>query len=275
MNGNLWIVIPAYNEERSIGGVLDGLRREGYEQIIVVNDGSRDRTAEIARLKGAVVLNHDRNRGLGAALRTGLREARRRGADVAVTFDADGQHDPRAISRLLEALDGADLAIGVRVRGKMPMHKRVGNFGLDVITHMLGGPFIDSQSGFRVVNQRALEVIEIRSDRYAVSSEIVIQARRKGLRVRGVPIEAIFTDYSKARGTTIASGIRIFLDLLRLRVSMRTCAAAHGGAGGSRRHRSLGNIPSYELHREIHIQRVFTPSRRLVLKSFVYGFIHS
>jgi len=214
----VWIVMPARDEERSIGGVLDALRREGYRRVIVVDDGSGDRTAKIARAKGAVVVSHERNRGLGAALRTGLEGARRRGAEVAVTFDADGQHDPRAIRGLLKALDGADLAIGVRRREGMPPHKRVGNFGLDVITRMLGGPLTDSQSGFRVFNRRALEAIRIRSNRYEVSSEIVIQARREELRLRDVPIEAIFTDYSKARGTTIASGFRIFLGLLKLRI---------------------------------------------------------
>lgn len=219
----VWIVMPAYNEERSIGGALDALRREGYRRVIVVDDGSRDRTAEIARAKGAVVVSHERNRGLGAALRTGLEGARRRGAEVAVTFDADGQHDPRAIRGLLKALDGADLAIGVRRREGMPLHKRVGNFGLDVITRMLGGPLTDSQSGFRAFNRRALEAIRIRSNRYEVSSEIVIQARREELRLRDVPIEALFTDYSKARGTTIASGLRIFLGLLKLRMCGRIC----------------------------------------------------
>lgn len=223
MNENLWIVMPAHNEESSIGGVLDGLKRAGYGQIIVVNDGSRDRTVEVARSKGAVVVSHEHNRGLGAALRTGLEEARRRGADAAVTFDADGQHDPRAISGLVDALNEADLAVGVRDRGVMPWNKRVGNLGLDVITRLLGGPLIDSQSGFRVFNRRALEEIQIRSDRYAVSSEIMIQSQKRGLKVKGVPIRGIFTDYSKARGTTIASGFKIFLDLLRLKVIQFVC----------------------------------------------------
>jgi len=214
----VWIVLPAYNEESAIGGVLDALHREGWHNIIVVDDGSRDRTAEIARSRGALVISHGQNMGLGAALRTGLSRAHELGADRAVTFDADGQHDPRAIRGLLKALDGADLAIGVRRRGGMPPHKRVGNFGLDVITRMLGGPLTDSQSGFRAFNRRALEAIRIRSNRYEVSSEIVIQARREELKLRDVPIEAIFTDYSKARGTTIASGVRIFLGLLKLRI---------------------------------------------------------
>ncbi|KXB02242.1 hypothetical protein AKJ44_01070 [candidate division MSBL1 archaeon SCGC-AAA261F17] len=216
---NTWIVIPAYDEECSIGGVLEGLKREGYEQIIVVDDGSQDKTPEIAKAKGVKVISHKNNQGLGAALRTGLQEAYDQGAEIAVTFDADGQHDPRAIPELINALNGADLAIGVRDRGEMPWNKRVGNFGLDFITHLLGGPYTDSQSGFRAFNRRALEKIQIQTNRYAVSSEIMIQSQEKNLKVKGVPIKGIFTDYSKARGTTIASGIKIFLSLLRLKAS--------------------------------------------------------
>ncbi|MGQ9787926.1 MAG: glycosyltransferase family 2 protein [Candidatus Hadarchaeaceae archaeon] len=212
-----WIVMPARNEERTIGGVIDALHREGWENIIVVDDGSCDRTAEIARAKGAVVLSHGRNLGLGAALRTGLEEARRRGAECAVTFDADGQHDPAEVKKMVEAINGADLVIGSRRFVNVPLNKRFGNFMLNLITRLMGGPLLDSQSGMRAFSRRALEAIKIRSDRYEVSSEIVISARRKGLRIKEVPVRCYFTDYSKARGTTIASGIRIFLRLIRLR----------------------------------------------------------
>lgn len=218
MSRNVWIVIPAYEEERTIGSVIDGLKREGYNQIIVVDDGSKDRTAEIARSKGVEVVRHDRNRGLGSAIRTGLREARDRSAEVVVTFDADGQHDPDEIQKLLDALDGADFAVGERKRDQMPLNKRLGNAFLDFVTHLLGGPWTDSQSGFRAFGPRALEEVQIRSDRYSVSSEIIIQAGAKDMRVKIVPIEGIFTDYSMTSGTTIASGIRIFFDLLKLKV---------------------------------------------------------
>jgi len=211
---NVWMVMPAYNEERTIGGVLDTLRREGYSKVIVVDDGSRDRTAEIARSKGALVVSHPKNMGLGAALRTGLRVAREQGADRAVTFDADGQHDPKAVRKLLEALDGGDLAIGVRQHLGIPLHKRLGNFALNLITYLFSGVLTDSQSGSRAFNRRALEAIRIRSDRYEVSSEIIIQARQKGLRLKGVPVKCFYTAYSRARGTTIASGIKIFLKLI-------------------------------------------------------------
>lgn len=212
-----WIVMPAYNEERTIGGVIDDLRKEGWRDIIVVDDGSRDMTAEIARRKGAEVLIHPRNMGLGAALRTGLREALKRGGDCAVTFDSDGQHDPKAVKIMVDSIDGADLVIGSRKFLNIPLHKRVGNFGLNLITNIVGGPLVDSQSGMRAFNRRALEAIEIRSNRYEVSSEIAIDARRKGLRIKEIPVKCYFTAYSKARGTTIMSGLRIFVGLVKLR----------------------------------------------------------
>ena len=211
--------MPAYNEERTIGNVLDALKREGYSKVIVVDDGSEDQTAEIARQKGAVVINHPKNMGLGAALRTGLRVAREQGADRAVTFDADGQHDPKAVRRLLEALDGGDLTIGVRQHFGIPLHKRVGNFGLNFITYLFSGMFTDSQSGSRAFNRKALEKIKIRSNRYEVSSEIIVQAVKRGLKVGEAPVKCFYTRYTKARGTTIVSGFKIFCGLLKLRAS--------------------------------------------------------
>ncbi len=211
--------MPAYNEGRSIGRVLDALKREGWRNIIVVDDGSRDRTAKIARSKRALVISHKKNTGLGTALRTGLAKAQRLGADCAVTFDADGQHDPKAVGLMVKALNGADLVIGVRKHLGIPLHKRVGNFGLDLITCVFGGMLTDSQSGSRAFNKRALKRIRIRSNHYEVSSEIIIQARRKGLRLREAPVRCLYTKYSKARGTTIASGFKIFVNILKLRFS--------------------------------------------------------
>ncbi len=212
-----WIVMPAHNEESAIGAVLDDLRKEGWTDVIVVDDGSRDLTAEVAGKKGAVVIRHPRNLGLGAALRTGLNEALKRGADCAVTFDSDGQHDPKAVRAIVDSIDGADLVIGARKFLNVPIHKRIGNFGLNLITRLMGGPLVDSQSGMRAFNSRALAAVEIRSDRYEVSSEIVIDGRRKGLRIKEIPVKCFFTAYSKARGTTITTGFKIFLGLVRLR----------------------------------------------------------
>ena len=218
-NMKVWIVMPANNEERMMGRVLDSLKREGWRNVVVVDDGSIDRTADIARSKGAVVVRHKRNMGLGAALRTGLATARKRGADCAVTFDADGQHDPKAVRRLVEALKGADLVIGVRKHVGIPMHKRFGNFFLNCVTYLFSGMFTDSQSGSRAFNRRALEKIKIRSNRYEVSSEIIVQARKRGLKVGEAPVKCFYTKYTKARGTNIASGFKIFWGLLKLKVT--------------------------------------------------------
>lgn len=216
---DVWIVMPAHNEESSIGGVIDSLHKEGWEKIIVVDDGSTDSTAKIASSKGALVISHGRNLGLGAALRTGLQEASRRNALCAVTFDADGQHDPKEVKKLVRALDGADLVIGVRRSIGIPLNKRIGNFGLNLITYFFCGKFTDSQSGFRAFGPRALEKIKIMSHRYEVSSEIIIQAKKLGLRIKEVPVKCFYTKYSKARGTTIASGFRIFWRLLKLKLT--------------------------------------------------------
>lgn len=218
MSRNVWIIIPAYNEEGMIAQVIDSLKKEGYEQTIVVDDGSDDDTSTIACSKGARVIRHLENSGLGAAISTGLKEALSLDADVAVTFDADGQHDPKEIGNLLDALDEGDFAVGVRKMRKMPPNKRFGNAFLNFITHLLGGPWTDSQSGFRAFGKKALEEIDILSNVYAVSSEITIQVGEKDLEFRTVPIKGIFTEYSRGSGTTIASGINIFFNLLKYKL---------------------------------------------------------
>ncbi|MEM2978791.1 MAG: glycosyltransferase family 2 protein [Candidatus Hadarchaeales archaeon] len=211
---DVWVVVPAYNEERSVGKVLRELKGRGWRNLVVVDDGSVDATGEVARSAGAVVLRHEVNSGLGAALRTGLREAARRGAKAAVTFDADGQHDPDSVERIVEGLEGADFVVGKRRSVGIPLNKRFGNFVLDVLTFLLSGIFTDSQSGNRGFSRKALEEVEIRNDRYAVSSELILLASKKGWRVREVPVKCFYHEYSKAKGTTILSGFRIFLTLL-------------------------------------------------------------
>jgi len=218
MSEEVWVVVPAYEEEEMIGRVIDELKTEGYNKILVVDDGSEDRTSEIARAHGAEVVQHKENCGLGASIRTGLREARSQGADIVVTFDADGQHNPADIEKLLNALDEADFAVGVRDEDQMPLNKRLGNYVLDFITHVFGGPFTDSQSGFRALGPRALKEVVIWSDRYSVSSEIIVQVGKKDLAFETIPIKGIFTEYSKTSGTTIASGIRILFDLFKVMV---------------------------------------------------------
>lgn len=217
----IWIVIPAYNEQKTIGEVIKSLKREGWRNILVVDDGSRDETASIARRNGAVVVSHEKNLGLGAALRTGFREALRLGADAVVTFDADGQHDARDVEKLVEGLKEADFVVGVRRAFDIPLHKRFGNFVLNVITFLLTGIYTDSQSGGRALSRKALEKITIKSDRYEVSSEILLRVSQQKIKWKEVEIKCYYPPHARVKGTTILSGIRIFLKLLFLRFSSK------------------------------------------------------
>lgn len=218
---NAYVVVPAYNEERTIGKVLDDLLMYFRpEHVIVVNDGSSDKTEEIAKSKDVRVLTHLVNRGLGGALGTGIQYARLKGAELIITFDADGQHLVGDALRVMKpvAEGKADLAIGSRLKGdvsQMPLIKRFGNFVLDTITAIFAGRYVsDSQSGLRCFNKECASKIKITCDRYAVSSEIIIEASKKGCRIVEVPIKAVYTEYAMKKGTNVFEGIKIALNLL-------------------------------------------------------------
>jgi cellulose synthase/poly-beta-1,6-N-acetylglucosamine synthase-like glycosyltransferase len=145
------VVIPAYNEERSIIAVIRGLKQQGFARLIVVDDGSSDRTSELARQEGVILLQHILNRGLGGALGTGISAALRLGAEIIVTFDADGQHDPNDIGRLLEPIENGEadvvLAAGCWIRWACPT-TAAWRTGLPV-----SSPISSSESGRRIRNQ--------------------------------------------------------------------------------------------------------------------------
>ena len=173
----LIVIIPAYNEELTIGSVIKGLRKKGYNDIIVVDDGSSDKTFEIASKEGVNVYKHMINRGLGGALNTGITGALRKGADLIVTFDADGQHDVNDIPNLVKAIEeGYDVAIGNRINKDMPFLRRIGNVGLDFITFLLFGIYVhDSQSGLRMFTREAAAKIEIKTNKTLLSCDFNIK----------------------------------------------------------------------------------------------------
>lgn len=211
------IVVPAYNEEKVIRQTLRGLKAEIDADILVVDDGSADATSEIARAEGVSVVRHSINLGLGAALETGFEAARRWGYDRMVTFDSDGQHDPKDVKRVLGGLGGFDVVIGARKVDfeRMPLLKKAGNLFLNGLTGVIFGVFSrDSQSGLRAFNRPAIDAIRLRASRYEVSSEILYEARRNRLRIGEVDVKVIYTDHSRSRGTGIVDGFRIFWRML-------------------------------------------------------------
>jgi len=217
-------VVPAYNEERTVGGVVRSLFPHVLE-VVVVDDGSEDGTADEARIAGARVVVHRLNRGLGAALGTGIVEALRRGAEVVVTFDADGQHAAADVRRLTAPIESgeADIAIGSRVvhRRSMPVSRRAANWIGNALTFALFGQWVsDSQSGLRAFSRRAAKELEIKCDRMEVSSEIVKEIRRHGWRLAEVPIKPVYTDYSMSKGQGFLVGLKTAGKLLLRRIMM-------------------------------------------------------
>src|SRR3989338_106598 len=205
-------VIPAWNEELVIGEVLDGLRSR-VDEMVIVDDGSDDRTALIARTRGATVVRHAVNRGLGAALGTGIAAALRRNAEIIITFDADGQYLPDDIPAVLAPIlsGDADIVIGTRLRdpkGLPPIRRLANQIGNLVTLVLFGVKVTDSQSGFRALSRYAAERIEIRTDRMEVSSEILAESRRKNLKLVEVPIRSRYTAYSMSKGQSLWMGLR-------------------------------------------------------------------
>ncbi|RME32113.1 glycosyltransferase family 2 protein [Candidatus Woesearchaeota archaeon] len=220
---SVFIVIPAFNEERRLPEVLQRLRRAGYDHIIVVDDASRDATAAVARRAGAHVVQHKHNKGQGAALRTGIKEALRRGADIIVTFDADGQHQVREIARLVRPLvrGEADVALGSRFLGRapgMPLVKRITLWGSKLVERLfLGVKLTDVHNGFRAFSRDAARRIRITCNRMAHASEIVYRVHELGLSVVEVPVTIHYDRYAREKGQSVFNSFSILRDIIRLR----------------------------------------------------------
>lgn len=215
-------MVPAFNEERSIESVVQGLV-EGGIHVVVVDDGSDDDTGQRALGAGATVLRHPINRGQGAAIRTGIVYALQNGAPYVVTFDADGQHDPADVPRMLEALleKDADVALGSRFLGSAPgisggrrILLRLATLFTNAITGVL---LSDAHNGLRLMTADAAAAIRIRQDGMAHASEVIEQIASKRLRYVEVPVTVRYTDYSKAKGQSGFGSVSILYNLLSRR----------------------------------------------------------
>ena len=188
--------MPAYNEEKYIGSVILQARQFA-DEVVVVDDGSSDHTAQVARLAGATVVQHERNSGYGATVQTVLAEAKKRNPDVLVLLDADGQHNPEEISSLVNAIyDGSDVAIGSRQKHSenIPAYRKFGQNIISYFTRVLSRSTLsDTESGFRAFSRKAINVLEPKERGMAISAETISEATAKGLKIAEVPISAIYT----------------------------------------------------------------------------------
>lgn len=209
------IVMPAYNEEAVVGKVLDELRAAGYYELIVVDDGSKDDTCRVAEAHGAQVVRHPYNIGNGAAVKSGIRAAT---GDIIVLMDADGQHPPQDIPRLLAHIGDYDMVVGARTGNSQASFQRgLANRVFNAYaSYIVGRPIPDLTSGFRVVKAPILKrFVYLLPNGYSYPSTITISMFRSGYRVRYEPIVSPpRVGVSKVR--PLRDGLRFLLTITRL-----------------------------------------------------------
>lgn len=222
----LLVIIPAFNEASVITSVIDSVRSTlPSANILVVDDGSQDGTYTQAQKHGVMVVRHILNRGLGGAIATGLSFAKLHDYAIAITLDADGQHDPQDALPMIELIQKHhfDIVIGSRLtKGaqNMPPDRRILNRLANALTFFLFGVnTTDSQSGFRAFSRRAIESISLKTERMEVSSEVFAEIKRLKLRFTEVPIKVIYTQYSRSKGQQNSNkwsvGYKLMLRLFR------------------------------------------------------------
>ena len=207
-----WIVIAAYYESSSIGDVVSDVIEAGYENIVVVNDGSDEATSDAARDAGATVLEHAINRGQGAALRTGMEYALRNGAEYIVHFDADGQHQADEIPSMLEPVrrGDVDITLGKRFEqsDSIPLSKYVVLQGAILFQFVLTGLWLsDAHNGFRAMSRQAAKTLEIKQERMGHATEIIEYIKRHDLRYEEVPVTITYDDDIEGQGLMNAINI--------------------------------------------------------------------
>lgn len=216
------VVIPALNAEPSIDAVVRGCKAVN-DDVLVVDDGSADRTAGVAREAGAQVVSHSTNRGKGAALKTGFAYALQHGFDAVVTLDADGQHLPAEIPRFFAAhtVTGADLIIGGRAHlfaQMLPRRRFANRFSAWSIAYASKTNVTDSQSGFRFYSANLLRAVRLRSEGFDLESEVIVRAGCGGYKVMTIPINLGFVDgQSTSHYRPLKDTARIFWTVFRVR----------------------------------------------------------
>jgi glycosyltransferase involved in cell wall biosynthesis len=191
-------IIPAYNEAKHLADVIRRTRQE-LNHVLVVDDGSTDETAAQARAAGAELIVHPENRGKGESIKTGLRYWTEREFNWVVILDADGQHRPEEIQRMLDAAgtDGAALLIGNRMNdvSSMPVVRRLVNrYMSDRISRVCGQQIPDTQCGFRMLHRQLIPAVLGGTNRFDYETEMLILASRKGFRITSVPITTVYSD---------------------------------------------------------------------------------
>ncbi len=216
----IYIIIPVYNEAPVIQETVAEIQKAGYNNIIVVDDGSSDDSYYKLLEMDVTAFRLAINRGKGAAIKTGVEAAKILGADIVVTIDGDGQHNPEDIDSMLNLINqGYDVVLGSRLKNPkgMPWYKIIANHLGNFFTLLIYGLWVtDSQSGFRAYSKKAIKLINTQTDRYEYDSEVIREIKRHDLKYIEVPIEVRYTDYSmnKVNKQGIKNGIKTLIKML-------------------------------------------------------------
>lgn len=224
-NSDIFVIIPAYNEGSVLRDHLRPLLERGYE-VVVIDDASGDETWSVIRSLPVHGLRHETNLGQGAALQTGMTYALHKGARFVVHFDADGQHRVDDIPVLIAPLAAgeADVVLGSRFLRREDSHavprarRAILRTGVLVNTLLTGVRLSDAHNGFRALTAEAARGIDLRENRFAHATEILIQIRRLGLRCVERPTAIAYTDYSVAKGQSSLNAIKIVIDVVLRRI---------------------------------------------------------
>ncbi len=217
---DVYITIPMYNDEKMITKVIKDLNSKGYNNVVVVDDGSKDNGYSVVKKNTkAIVTKHIVNRGQGAALQTGMEIAIDRGAKYIVHFDSDGQHDVKDLDHMLKTLiEGKyDIVLGSRFlqENKIPLKKRIVLKGGIVFTYILSGIWLtDVHNGLRVMTAETAKKLNLQHDRMEHASEILDKVKSLNLKYKEVPVTIHYTDYSQAKGQSISNSINIAMKLI-------------------------------------------------------------
>ena len=209
----IWAVIPAYNEEKNIVHIIAKTKKY-VDDVVLVDDGSKDRTTQFGQKAGAIVLRHILNLGKGAALKTGCDFAVKKGAAFIIVLDADAQHNPDNIPKFIDKLKKYDIVFSYRKTSRtMPLVLRFGNWFISGIVKVLYKIRLnDTQCGFRGFSSKTYRKIRWNSSDYSMESEMISKAGKQKLKYVQVPIETIYSD--KYKGTTVIDGIKIVFNML-------------------------------------------------------------
>ena len=218
---NVVAIIPAYNEEKALADVI-GKTLENVDDVIVVDDGSSDKTSEVAIEAGARVIRHSVNLGKGEALKSGFKAV---GDDsIIITIDGDGQHNPSEIPDLVRPIieDGADLVNGSRYMNgpeeNTPAYRRVGQKVLDIATNISAGTKVtDSQSGFRAFSPQSKNVFRFKDTGFGIESEMLVDAAEAGLKIVEVPITVRY-DLDGSTKDPITHGVGVLFNIAKDKV---------------------------------------------------------